>query len=105
MPDPRDDIAPETVNNEQQDAETQAQSVTDAAMARSTSVLGLDETEKVPGGLDPVDTPDLVDHLKQMDTSGTIDMSAFANEETHDDLENRYGRDDAADPEFADDDS
>ena len=105
MPERRDDLAPETVNNEQQDAETQAQSVADEARARSTSVLGLEQSEKLSSSLNPADTQDLVDHFRQMDTSGTIDMSAFAGEETHDDLENKYGRDDAADPQFADDDS
>lgn len=100
-----DNLPPETVNSEQQDADTQAQSVTEEAINRSTSVQGLDDTEKVLGGIEPVDEQDLVDHMKQMDSSGQIDMSAYAGEESMDDLENKYGRDGVADPDFADDDS
>lgn len=100
-----EDVTPETVNDEQQDAENQAQSVADDALAKSTSVLGLGESKKPSGGLNPLDVPDLVDHMKQMDTSGTIDMSAYDGEDNMDDLENKYGRDAAADPDFADDDS
>lgn len=100
-----EDTAPETVNAEQEDAETQAQVVAEEALTHSTSVLGLKQSEKLSSSLSPTDTQDLVDHLNQMDTSGTIDMSAYAGEESHDDLENRHGRDDAPDAEFADDDS
>lgn len=105
MTERRDDLAPETVNNEQQDAETQAQSVTDEAIARSTSPLGLGDSKKPSNPLDPSDVPDLVDHMKQMDTSGRIDMSAYSGEETMDDLENRYGPDGVADEGFEEDDS
>jgi hypothetical protein len=101
----KDDLAPETTNAEQQDAETQAQSVAEEALAKSTSVLGLEESEKLSNSLNPADSQDLVDHFKQMDTSGTIDMSAYRGEETMDDLENKYGRAGVADPDFKDDDS
>lgn len=100
-----DDLAPETVNDEQEEEDTQAQTVADEALDRSTAVQGLDDTEKVSDPLNPSDTPDLVDHMKQMDTSGTIDMSAYDGEETMDDLENRYGASHAADEEFSEDDS
>ena len=100
-----DELAPENVNNEQQDAESQAQSVAGEALTKSTSVLGLEDSEKPKGGLEPMDAPDLVDHIKQMETSGTIDMSAYSGEDTMDDLENRYGREGAPDEEFKDDDS
>jgi hypothetical protein len=105
MTEHKNDAAPETVNNEQADAETQAQSVTDEARNRSVSVLSLEQSEKLSGSLAPADSQDLVEHMRQMDTSGTIDMSAYRGEETHDDLENKYGRADVADEEFADDDS
>ncbi|WP_067737623.1 hypothetical protein, partial [Novosphingobium naphthalenivorans] len=100
-----DDPAPETVNAEQQDAEMQSQSVARDAMLRSTSALGLGQSKKPSSGLDPASEQDLVDHMIQMDTSGTIDMSAYSGEETMDDLENRYGRDGVADEDLADDDS
>ncbi len=101
-----DDLAPETVNDEQEDEDTQAQSVADAAQGRSASNAGLGDTEKVKGGIrDEDDIEDLVDHMNQMNTSGTIDMSAYDGEETMDDLEGRYGKRNVADEEFADDDS
>ena len=100
------DLAPETVNSEQVDADTQAQSIAGEAMNRSLSVLGLDQSEKLSNSLNPsADVQDLVDHMNQMDTSGTIDMSAYRGEETMDDLENRYGRAGVADPDFARDES
>lgn len=101
-----DDLAPETVNDEQEDEDTQAQSVADEAIERDTAVQGLGDTEKVKGGIDGEDdVQDIVDHMNQMDSSGTIDMSAFDGEETMDDFEGRYGKRNAADEDFADDDS
>jgi hypothetical protein len=101
-----DDLAPETVNDEQEEEDTQAQSIADQANGRSASDAGLGDTEKVKGGIqDEDDIEDLVDHMNQMDTSGTIDMSAYDGEETMDDLEGRYGKRNAADDEFSEDDS
>jgi hypothetical protein len=101
-----DDSAPETFNPEQDDEDTQAQTIAEQAQGRSSSSFGLEETEKVKGGIaDEDDIEDLVDHMNQMDSSGVIDMSAYRGEETMDDLEDRYGRENAADADFADDDS
>lgn len=101
-----DDLAPETVNDEQEDEDSQAQSVADQAKGRTATDAGLGDTEKVKGGIqDEDDIEDVVDHMNQMDTSGTIDMSAFDGEETMDDLEGRYGKRNAADEDFAEDDS
>lgn len=100
-----DTLAPETVNAEQQDADTQTLAVAEDAMTRSVSVLGLEDSEKLSNSLTPASAQDLVDHMKQMDTSGTIDMSAYRGEETMDDLENRYGRAGVADEAMANDDS
>lgn len=96
------DLAHENTNLEQDEEDSQAQSVTDDARNRSLAEHDLDDTEKPPN---PADAPDLVDHMKQMDTDGGVDMSAYDGEETMDDLENKYGRDKAADPDLADDDS
>lgn len=99
------DLAPETINAEQEDADTQAQTLTDAVTGRATNT-SLEDSEKPKGGVaDEDDVSDLVDHMKQMDTSGAIDMSAYRGEETMDDLENRYGRAAVADPDFTNDDS
>ncbi|PNU03632.1 hypothetical protein [Novosphingobium guangzhouense] len=104
MTDRPDDLAPETVNEEQEDEAAQAQTVAGQAQARSAKGLG--DSEKAKGGVrDEDDVEDVVDHMNQMDTSGTIDMSAYDGEETMDDLESRYGKDNAADPDFSDDDS
>ncbi len=89
-----DTSAPETVNSEQEDGDTQAQTVADEAIARATSVLGEQgESERVRGGIDDEggDAQDLVDHMNQMVTSGHIDMSAFRGERSDDDEEGMYG--------------
>lgn len=101
-----DDLAPETVDDPQEDEDSQAQSVADDAQGRTASNAGLGDSEKVKGGIEGEDdVQDIVDHMIQMDTSGTIDMSAYDGEETMDDLEGRYGKRNAADEEFSDDDS
>lgn len=87
-----DNAAPETLNSEQEDGDTQAQTVADEAIARATSVLGEQgETEKVGGGDDDGGMPDLVDHMNQMVSSGVIDMSAYRGERSDDDEEGMLG--------------
>ena len=85
------DLAPETVNDEQEDESSQAQTVADEALDRSTSAFGLDDTEKVSTGDETDDVQDLVDHMHQMETSGRVDMSAFRGERNDDEEEGRYG--------------
>jgi hypothetical protein len=78
---------PDAQNAEQVEAGTQAQDVADDARV---AALDLAE-ESEPGGkanpaqLIPSDMPDLVDKMKEMRRSGTIDMDAFAGEEDMDD--------------------
>ena len=83
------DAAPELHNAEQDDEDAQAQTVSDEVLRGSD--LGLSDTVKVPTGEDGDDVQDLVDHMRQMETSGQIDMSAFAGERNDDDEEDRYG--------------
>ena len=93
MTDPRQtaDLAPEAHNSEQDDEGSQAQTVADEALRGGGETLS--DSEKVPGG-DPGDgTPDLVDHMNQMASSGRIDMSAFRGERSDDDEEGLYGAD------------
>src|SRR5436853_7712062 len=72
------DLAPELHNAEQDDEDAQAQTIADEALRSRGEIFS--DTEKVPGG-DPGDgTPDLIDHMRQMATSGRIDMSAFRGE-------------------------
>ncbi len=99
-----DDLAHENINQEQDEEDTQAQSVTEEARHRNTAE-GLDDTEKPSNRLDPAEAPDLVDHMKQMDSDGGVDMSAYDGEESMDDLENRHGVSHAADKQFSEDDS
>lgn len=91
MIDRRSEDAPETVNLEQDDEDAQAQTVADDAMDRATSVLGLSDTEKVSGGIDDDDAQDLVDHMRQMESSGRIDMDAFRGERNDDDEDGILG--------------
>ncbi|WP_225205477.1 hypothetical protein [Novosphingobium huizhouense] len=89
------DLAPEAHNAEQDDEDAQAQTLADEAIGRATSVFGEDgETERAGGGLGDEpgsDTPDIVDHMKQMVTSGRIDMDAYRGERSDDDEEGLYG--------------
>ena len=91
MPEDRDPIAPETVNVEQEDESTQAQTLADEALGRASSGIGSIESEKVKSGDETDDVQDLVDHMKQMETSGRIDMSAYAGERNDDEEAGRYG--------------
>ena len=85
--------APDAVNSEQEDESSQAQTVADEALGRveSANRFGLDDTEKVPTGDPSDDVQDLVDHMRQMETSGRIDMSAYAGERNDDEEEGRFG--------------
>lgn len=85
-------LAPENANDEQQEEEAQAQSVTDDALDRATSAFGLEDSEKPGGGIEDDSTQDLVDHMKQMESSGAIDMSAYEGEPNHDDNVDKYGK-------------
>ncbi|MDE2405632.1 MAG: hypothetical protein KGM17_13270 [Sphingomonadales bacterium] len=87
--DPR--LAPETVNAEQEDEDSQAQTLADAALGRRGDDPGLEDSEKVSTGRDDDDVPDLVDHMKQMDSSGRIDFDAFRGERNDDDEEGMLG--------------
>jgi len=80
---------PEPDNPEQDDEPAQAQTLSDAILRGSD--LGLSETVKVASGELNDDVPDLVDHMRQMASSGVIDMSAFAGERNDDEEEDRYG--------------
>lgn len=91
MPKDREQTAPETHNSEQEDESTQAQSVAEEALGRASSGIGAEATEKVKSGNDGENVQDLVDHMKQMETSGRIDMSAFAGERNDDDEEGSFG--------------
>jgi len=87
------DLAPETHNSEQDDEQEQAQTVAD--QARTLRKGDPTASVKVGGG----DVPDLVDHMRDMEASGRIDMGAYEGEETMDDNEDKYGEDNKPDPD------
>ena len=85
--DPKNTEAPEAVNREQDDEDTQAQSVAEAA--RNERPLADSEKPKSGGQTD--DVQDVVDHMNQMETSGRIDMDAYRGERSDDDEAGQLG--------------
>ena len=88
------DQAPELHNDEQDPVGTQAQDVADEARLRTQSGGSPTESTKSPNssGLDDDSTQDLVDHMRDMESSGRIDMDAFKGEPNHDDNVDKYGK-------------
>jgi hypothetical protein len=83
-------LAPELHNSEQDDEQDQAQTLADEALSGSSDQFGLDDTEKVPAGGEGDDVQDIVDHMRQMVSSGRIDNSAYAGESNDDDNEGLF---------------
>lgn len=109
MPDPDDKpqtnaalqagLAPETHNAEQDDEGEQAQTLAAEALGRNPGDYG-SPTESVKperGILDEDSTQDLVDHMRDMEQSGRIDMGAYAGEDNMDDNEDKYGEENKID--------
>lgn len=87
-------LAPEAHNESQDDEAGQAQSLAEEALGRRSDFNTYGETVRTPeGGLDDDEgsMPDLVDHMRQMVTSGRIDLSAFNGERNDDDGEGPLG--------------
>ena len=87
------DDAAELHNAEQDDELEQAQTLADEALrgeARRASPLDSVKADN-EGELMDDSTQDLIDHMRDMEQSGRIDMSAFAGEPNHDDNEDKYG--------------
>lgn len=85
----------EQVNSEQDDEDAQAQTVADDAIRGIADKQSGEESEHGgatnPAQIDPDDAQDLVDHMKQMETSGRIDMDAYRGERSDDDEPDTYG--------------
>jgi hypothetical protein len=86
------DQAPELHNAEQDDHLSQAQEVAEEARNKDGGASPLDSV-KVKGGIDDNSAQDLIDHMRDMEKSGRIDMGAFAGEPNMDDNEDKYGED------------
>lgn len=91
-----DGLAPETHNDEQDDEQSQAQEIAEEARNKDDAWSPLDSV-KVKGGLDDNSTQDLIDHMRDMEQSGRIDMDAYAGEENLDDNEDKYDEDNRVD--------
>ncbi len=86
------DFAPETHNDEQDDHRSQAQEV--ARQARDRAGAGSPtESRRDPNTNDPMgdSTQDTIDHMRDMESSGRIDMGAFKGEPNHDDNVDELG--------------
>jgi hypothetical protein len=86
------DLAPETHNDEQDDHREQAQEV--AEEARKPARHSPTESEKGPNssGLMDDSTQDTIDRMRDMESSGRIDMDAYRGEPNHDDNVDKYGK-------------
>jgi hypothetical protein len=93
---PASEDAPETHNDEQDDERSQAQSIAEEARYKDAEASPLDSI-KVGGGIDDDSTQDLIDHMRDMEQSGRIDMDAYAGEENLDDNEDKYGEENRVD--------
>ena len=89
------DQAPEMHNDEQDDHRNQAQEVSKEAQALTEETGSPTESTKGPNasGLMGDSTQDTVDHMRDMESSGRIDMDAFKGEPNHDDNVDKYGKD------------
>lgn len=86
------DLAPETHNSEQDDEQSQTQTLADEARGRNPADYGSPtESVKKRGRLDDDSSQDLVDHMRDMESSGRIDMGAYRGEPNMDDEDDRYG--------------
>lgn len=94
MTDTKPGEAPETHNDEQDDERNQAQQVAEEAQALTEESASPTESTKSPTKSDLMDdsTQDLVDHMRDMESSGRIDMHAYDGEPNHDDNVDKYGK-------------
>lgn len=79
--------APEAHNREQDDEEAQAQTVAEAARRDRRQ----NDSDKASSGDDTDDVQDLIDHMRQMERSGVIDMDAYRGERSDDDEDDELG--------------
>lgn len=88
------DLAPENHNDEQDDHRNQAQEVSKEAQRLTPGIDKPTESEKGPGKTDLMNdsTQDVIDHMKDMESSGQVDMDAFRGEPNHDDNVDKYGK-------------
>ncbi|WP_271078894.1 hypothetical protein [Aurantiacibacter sp. MUD61] len=88
-------LAPETHNDEQDDHRMQAQEVSQQAQNLSPKTASPTESTKVTDSIavQGASKQDTVDHMRDMESSGRVDMDAYAGEPNHDDNVDKYGKD------------
>lgn len=89
---PFGELGPENAGTEQMDSPSQAQTVADEVLHGQVSTHSPTESRRVKSGLNEDSTQDLVDHMRDMESSGRIDMGAYKGEPNHDDDEDKYGK-------------
>ena len=96
------DLAPETHNDEQDDHRSQAQEVAEQAQQLTSETRSPTESGKSDNssGLMGDSTQDTIDHMRDMESSGRIDMDAYRGEPSHDDNEGKYGKKNEVDPDL-----
>ena len=89
---PTAEEAPELHNAEQDDEQSQAQTVAQEAGAKDAEASPLD-SEKADGPGEVMDdsSQDLIDKMRDMEQSGRIDMGAYRGEPNLDDEDEAYG--------------
>ena len=95
-------LAPETHNDEQDDHRSQAQEVAEQAQDKSNR-SPTESTKVGKSGVLGDSTQDTVDHMRDMESSGRIDMGAYKGEPNHDDDEGKYGEANKIDPDLPSD--
>ena len=96
------DQAPELHNDEQDDHLSQAQEVAEEARNKDGEASPLDSV-KVNSGIDDNSEQDIVDHMRDMEQSGRIDMGAYSGEPNLDDDEDKYGEESKVDKDLPSD--
>ena len=88
-------LAPETHNDEQDDHRSQAQEVAEQAESVTGETGSPTESTKVSDSIavQGASKQDTVDHMRDMESSGRVDMDAYAGEPNHDDNVDKYGKD------------
>lgn len=88
------DLAPEMHNDEQDDHRMQAQEVSDEARPTTVTTRMPTESDRGPNGTGIFGNPtqDTVERMRDMESSGRIDMNAFAGEPNHDDNVDKFGK-------------
>lgn len=87
-------LAPETHNDEQDDHRNQAQEVAAQARHVTSETTSPTESTKKADSSDPIGSSeqDTIDHMRDMESSGRIDMDAYAGEPNHDDNVDKFGK-------------